>query len=220
MWLTHIMLLSNSLFLTCAKLNVQSANRNRYPEYPGIPSDQWSNSSSNARFRSGSMSSGMNNMLLQRPPNGSNKFNMQDGIPPRPNISTSVFDLNQVGQRPQQFTSGYNPGVMPNVINSDVIGPSPTQFDKNLLLYFQAPSHGSCINCSQQQLHNWNQQMVNPVWESQVRNLNGSNMSLNLPPHAYYPQQVGWAPPNMYPYPVGMVPIINQGVFTLHCKEE
>lgn len=83
---------------------------------------------------------------------------------------------------------------------------------------FQAPSHGSCINCSQQQLHNWNQQMVNPVWESQVRNLNGSNMSLNLPPHAYYPQQVGWAP-NMYPYPVGMVPVINQGSFSAHCKK-
>lgn len=66
------------------------------------------------------------------------------------------------------------------------------------------------MNCSQQQLHNWNHQMVNPVWDSQIRNLNGSNMSLNLPSHAYYPQQVGWTP-SMYPYPVGMMPVINQG---------
>lgn len=63
-------------------------------------------------------------------------------------------------------------------------------------------------------------------WDSQVRNLNGSNMSLNLPPHGYYPQQRdipptgwinGWAP-NMYPYPVGMIPVINQGIFTVSWK--
>lgn len=62
----------------------------------------------------------MNNMLFQRPPNGTNKFNVQDSIPPRPNMSASVFDLNQagkVGQRPQHFPSGYNsPSVVPNVI--------------------------------------------------------------------------------------------------------
>lgn len=190
--------------------NVQSAHRNRHPDFPGISSDQWSNSSSNARLRSGSMSSGMNNMLFQRPPNGTNKFNVQDGIPPRPNmnLSTSVFDLNQVGQRPQHLHSGYNPAVLPNVI-IDFIHVK-ANFVNGFLCYFQAPSHGSCINCSQQQLHNWNHQMVNPGWDSQIRNLNGSNMSLNLPPHAYYPQQVGWTP-SMYPYPVGMMPVINQG---------
>lgn len=67
------------------------------------------------------MSSGMNNMLLQRPPNGMNKFNVQDGSPsPRPNnMSASVFDLNQagkMGQRPQHFTNGFHPTVAPNVI--------------------------------------------------------------------------------------------------------
>lgn len=101
--------------------NVQPANRNRYPDFPGISSDQWSNCSSNARLRTGSMSSGMNNMLFQRPPNGTNKFNVQDGMPPRPNnMSASVFDLNQVGKvgpRPQHFPNGYNHSVMPNVIN-------------------------------------------------------------------------------------------------------
>lgn len=67
------------------------------------------------------------------------------------------------------------------------------------------------MNCSQQQLHNWN-----PAWDSQIRNLNGSNMSLNLPPHGhgYYPQQVGWTP-NMYPYPIGMIPVINQGSYAI-----
>lgn len=95
---------------------VQSANRSRHPDFPGTTSDQWSNSSSNARLRSGSMSSGMNNMLFQRPPNGTNKFHTQDGIPPRPNMSASVFDLNKVGQRSQHLHSGYNPSVSPNVI--------------------------------------------------------------------------------------------------------
>lgn len=66
------------------------------------------------------------------------------------------------------------------------------------------------MNCSQQQLNNWNHQIPNPLWDSQIRHLNGSNMSLNLPAHGYYPQQVGWTP---YPYPVGMIPIINQGNF-------
>lgn len=80
------------------------------------------------------------------------------------------------------------------------------------------------MNCSQQQL-NWNQTMP-PGWDpQQMRHLNGSNMSLNLPPQAYYPQQQqhqlpqapppawinSWgAPPNMYPYPVNMMPM-NQG---------
>ncbi|KAG4079394.1 hypothetical protein HA402_008086 [Bradysia odoriphaga] len=171
-----------------------SVNRNRYPDFSGIPSDQWSNCSSNARLRTGSMSSGMNNMLFQRPPNGMNKFNVQDGAPPpRPNnMSASVFDLNhagKMGQRPQHFNNGFNPTVAPN-----------------------APSHGSCMNCSQQQLHSWNHQMApNPMWENQIRQLNGSNMSLNLPPQGFYPQQVGWTP-SMYPYPVGMIPVINQGL--------
>ncbi len=69
------------------------------------------------------------------------------------------------------------------------------------------------MNCSQQQLHNWNHQMANPGWDSQIRHLNGSNMSLNLPPQGYFPQQMGWTP-NMYPYPVGMIPVMNQGKFT------
>ncbi len=94
----------------------QSANRNRYPDFSGIPSDQWSNCSSNARLRAGSMSSGMNNMLFQRPPIGTNKFHMQDGIPPRPNnnMSASVFDLNQVGKAGQRPHQQFQPGV-PNV---------------------------------------------------------------------------------------------------------
>lgn len=99
----------------------QSANRNRYPDFAGISADQWSNSSSNARLRSGSMSSGMNNMCAQRPPNGTNKFHTQDGIPPpRPSMSASVFDLNQVGQRHHHhhhhLPGGYNPSAVQNVI--------------------------------------------------------------------------------------------------------
>lgn len=88
------------------------------------------------------------------------------------------------------------------------------------------------MNCSQQQL-DWNHRnMPHTCWEpqpQQMRHLNGSNMSLNLPPqHAYYPQQHnlnprrneappptawnnGWGVPNMFPYGPGMPPAMNQG---------
>lgn len=61
--------------------------------------------------------------------------------------------------------------------------------------------------------------MPNTFWDhQQMRNPNGSNMSLNLPPSYFQPQQQppqawmnNWGAPNMYPYPVGMVPVMNQG---------
>lgn len=68
--------------------------------------------------------------------------------------------------------------------------------------------------------------MTNTGWDAHIRNLNGSNMSLNLPPQGYYPQQRadmqgpwlnGWTgPPAMYPYPVG-IPIMNQGITNVLC---
>lgn len=64
------------------------------------------------------MSSGMNNVLFQRPPNGSNKFNVQNGAPPLPrpsNMSASVFDLNHVGNAGHQHST-----VLPNVIKGFV----------------------------------------------------------------------------------------------------
>lgn len=85
--------------------------------------------------------------------------------------------------------------------------------------------HSGCMNCSQHQL--WNQQ--NPEW--QARNLNGSNMSLNLPPAGYYPQQYemgippagwinGYQPHDVYPMPVGMMPIYpNPGKKKLFLKK-
>lgn len=72
----------------------------------------------------------------------------------------------------------------------------------------QAP----CLNCSQQQL--WNSQGPDPNWNA--KNLNGSNMSLNLPP--FYPQQFdmngttwmnngSYRKPDGYPYNnFGMIP--------------
>jgi hypothetical protein len=62
----------------------------------------------------------------------------------------------------------------------------------------------------------WNQRYM----QQNAQNFNGSNMSLNLPPSGYYPQQHAqmgtpagwmnqWAAPNYpYPYPVGMVPVM------------
>lgn len=71
-----------------------------------------------------------------------------------------------------------------------------------------------CMNCSQQQL--WNPQMMDPQWNP--KNLNGSNMSLNLPPGGYYPPQfngttwmnnASYRKPDPYPYQFGMMPYNN-----------
>lgn len=75
----------------------------------------------------------------------------------------------------------------------------------------------NCLNCSQQML--WNQRSMDEPWQN-ARQFNGSNMSLNLPPNGYFPQQfdmtMGPPPawmntyrggaPEMYPYPNGMMP--------------
>ena len=66
--------------------------------------------------------------------------------------------------------------------------------------------------------------MVAPGWDPNlVRQQNGSNMSLNMPQSYFHPQTStrdmpppawinAWGAPNMYPYPVGMVPMINPGI--------
>lgn len=67
------------------------------------------------------------------------------------------------------------------------------------------------MNCSQHQL--WNSNGAEPHWNA--KHLNGSNMSLNLPP--FYPQQFdmsgttwmnngSYRKPDGYPYNFGMIP--------------
>lgn len=96
-----------------------------------------------------------------------------------------------------------------------------------MILFQQQQSAANCISCSQQQLNWTGHQPSQRDWQMHppqpMGYLNGSNMSLNLPPQAYYPQQMqqqhnfrqdgpppawinGWNAPNMYPYPMGMVP--------------
>lgn len=67
------------------------------------------------------------------------------------------------------------------------------------------------MNCSQQQL--WNQHVNEQQWNA--KNLNGSNMSLNLPyypPHQYDMNSTMWInngsyrKPDGYPYNFGMMP--------------
>lgn len=67
------------------------------------------------------------------------------------------------------------------------------------------------MNCSQQQL--WNQHAHEQQWNA--KNLNGSNMSLNLPyypPHQYDMNGTMWInngsyrKPDGYPYNFGMMP--------------
>lgn len=162
------------------------------------------------------------NATLPRPP--TNRFNMmQDpGVPQRPvntpsirAQSSSVFDLNHIGQR---NSAGY-----PNAFPQDLpfvklfLSLKICLLEIRINFQNQQNTHTSCLNCSQQQL-NWNQAVPNSGWDpTHIRHLNGSNMSLNIPPSGYYPQRdmpppgwQGWAP-QMYPYPVGMFPIMNQG---------
>lgn len=84
-------------------------------------------------------------------------------------------------------------------------------FYSNLECYlFHGQNHtqqAPCMNCSQQQL--WNSHGPEPQWNA--KNLNGSNMSLNLP--QFYPQQFDmngttWMNNSSYrnPYAFGVIP--------------
>lgn len=76
------------------------------------------------------------------------------------------------------------------------------------------------LNCQTCQ-PGWNQSGGDPWAEGmRMNSFNGSNMSLNLPPSGYFPNQHpmhgppptwanNWGPPPMYPYP--MAPMMNPG---------
>nr|XP_029711972.1 uncharacterized protein LOC109401370 isoform X9 [Aedes albopictus] len=153
------------------------------------------------RIRSGSVASGINLMPSASSPvpsesnalNNSNQSFMSPaqrtdlGSSPDPGLpnprSTSVFNLNQMHHQPAQ----------PNMW-----GFSPLQ---------QAQSMAQ-INYNQ--MH-WNQ--MNPWMAGQSQN--GSNMSLNMPSSQHYPHDQSGYPPGwnnpwggMYPYPMGMMPMM------------
>ncbi|XP_055711279.1 E3 ubiquitin-protein ligase lubel isoform X3 [Phlebotomus papatasi] len=105
-----------------------------------------------------------------------------------PNLSASVFDLSQqAGMRtPKYPNQGWN---QPQMMHQT-----------------QSVAQLNCMNCNHQ---------VPPQWGDS--SLHGSNMSLNLPPQGYYPHpqhdarqawMSPWAPPPVYPYPIGMVPVM------------
>ncbi|XP_021700682.1 uncharacterized protein LOC5572927 isoform X3 [Aedes aegypti] len=155
------------------------------------------------RIRSGSVASGINLMPNASSPvsNESNALNSNNqqfmfstqrtelGSSPDPGLpnprSTSVFNLNQMHHQP----------VQPNMW-----GFSPLQ---------QAQSMAQ-INYNQ--MH-WSQ--MNP-WMAGGQSQNGSNMSLNMPPSQHYPHDQSGYPPGwnntwggMYPYPMGMMPMMH-----------
>uniref|UniRef100_A0A1B0CJK6 Putative microtubule-associated protein futsch isoform x3 n=1 Tax=Lutzomyia longipalpis TaxID=7200 RepID=A0A1B0CJK6_LUTLO len=105
-----------------------------------------------------------------------------------PNLSASVFDLNQP---PNMQTSKY---------------PNPGWNHPQTLQQTQSVAQLNWMNCSHQ---------MPPQWGDS--SLHGSNMSLNLTPQGYYrqpthdprnPWMSTWAVPPMYPYPIGMVPVM------------
>lgn len=125
---------------------------------------------------------------------------------------------------PQQFAPPF--GYMPNQpmhpyhVNNVLISLTCCVFFHKRMTFYSKyhffglqnqMQHGSCMNCSQQQL--WNPHMSGePQWNA--KNLNGSNMSLNIPP--FYPQQFdmngttwmnngSYRKPD-YPYHFGMIP--------------
>uniref|UniRef100_A0A182W7Q0 Uncharacterized protein n=1 Tax=Anopheles minimus TaxID=112268 RepID=A0A182W7Q0_9DIPT len=158
------------------------------------------------RIRSGSVASGINLLSVPGAPNGpgtgfvhelrtpgtSNAPSVSpiqhsefgDPMPPMPNgprsLSTSVFNLHQAPP-PQPNMWGFNP-----------------------LHQAQSMAHFNPMQ--------WNQMNA---WMGRGSQ-NGSNMSLNLPPqHGYPPQDPSGYPPGwanawngMYPYPMGMMPMM------------
>ncbi|XP_059617781.1 E3 ubiquitin-protein ligase lubel-like [Phlebotomus argentipes] len=106
-----------------------------------------------------------------------------------PNLSASVFDLNH---QPNMAAPKY---------------PNPGWNNPQMVHQAQSMAQLNCMSC--------NPQLPPPQWGDS--SLHGSNMSLNLPPQGYYPhpQHDGrqawmnhWAPPPVYPYPIGMVPVM------------
>ncbi|XP_055908751.1 E3 ubiquitin-protein ligase lubel isoform X2 [Eupeodes corollae] len=191
-----------------SKPNEKIANGQREQN---LPSDQWSNISSPSQFRSGSMSSGINS--FDYPDDTPFHFNQQmsmggmrgQGSSAR-NMSTSVFNLNQMSQQ-RHHRDQQSPMWMG--------GGSQMQ-------QAQSMAQLNCINCHSH--GGWNQSHQHSEdWPGAANsNLNRSNMSLNVT-HGFYPnphnQHMMHAPPvfmnmpGMYPYPMGMpVTAMNPGM--------
>lgn len=75
------------------------------------------------------------------------------------------------------------------------------------------------LNCASCHKSNW---MQNADWrDGSNSNLNGSNMSLNMPhgymqPNGMHPPPAWmnqWQGPNVYPYPMGMMPMMHPGLY-------
>lgn len=181
--------------------NIPSQSPSMHDRNNDASSDQWSNPSTN-RMRTGSVSSGMNTMTgpASRGVSSPQGRYFGDSSSPMRNMSTSVFDLHQSSGR-QPYVPGWSPGPL-----------QPSQSVSQL----------NCMSCHQQQQPQWGQPMG---WDGQQMNQmnnNGSNMSLNVMPHAYYQQQMhdgmhqhppptwmnGWTPQQSYPYPIGMMPML------------
>ncbi|XP_037912727.1 E3 ubiquitin-protein ligase lubel isoform X2 [Hermetia illucens] len=166
-----------------------------------LSSDQWSGPPSPTRNRSSSISSGLN---LAQPHNNfdASHFHFphqhqmdtrQQMNPQMRSMSTSVFNLNQVGG--QRYPGGWSPAQQMNQA--------------------QSMAQLNCQTCQP----GWNQSGGDPWAEGmRMNSFNGSNMSLNLPPSGYFPNQHpmhgppptwanNWGPPPMYPYP--MAPMMN-----------
>lgn len=126
------------------------------------------------------------------------------------NMSSSVFDLNQANTMRHPGLINQQQQWMPNNMQqvSEKEWDFLKQFIHNKNPFFQAQSMAQLNHIPG---HAYPQHGGWPEGS-----LNGSNMSLNMP---YYPQQSQqqwmnqW--PGMYPYPVGMVPMVPAGKRTV-----
>ncbi|KAL5281668.1 RNF31 family protein [Megaselia abdita] len=177
-------------------------------------SDQWSCPPSPSRFRSGSMSSGIDSSTHFKPipDNNSHFHHQQPGSsatlgrnPTLSNVptlrsSTSVCNLNNMSNRSLPQHNNWN------MMN-------------NSMQQAQSMAQLNCVNC-----HKSNWMQPSAEWrDGSNNNLNGSNMSLNMP-HGYMYQSGmhppptwmnQWQGPNVYPYPMGMMPMMHPGVMAM-----
>ncbi|XP_061512498.1 E3 ubiquitin-protein ligase lubel isoform X10 [Anopheles gambiae] len=168
--------------------------------------NRWLNPPVQPRIRSGSVASGINLLSVPGTPNGPGSGFGHNFAPPGNSNAPSVSPIqrSEFGDTMPSMPNG------PRSLSTSVFNlhqpppPQPNMWGFNPLHQAQSMAHFNPMQ--------WNQMNA---WMGRGSQ-NGSNMSLNLPPqHGYPPQDPAGYPPGwtntwngMYPYPMGMMPMM------------
>ncbi|XP_035916128.1 E3 ubiquitin-protein ligase lubel isoform X3 [Anopheles stephensi] len=185
----------------------QQLQHQQHQQHQPIPSSQqlhsrWLNPPA-PRIRSGSVASGINLLSVPGAPNGPGAGYVHDltSSPGNSNApSVSPIQHSEFGDAMPQMPSG--PRSLSTFNLHQPPPPQPNMWGFNPLHQAQSMAHFNPMQ--------WNQMNA---WMGRGSQ-NGSNMSLNLP-HGYPPQDPSGYPPawgnawnGMYPYPMGMMPMM------------